>query len=62
MHIIIADPAINRNIHMLEAEGAAGRIRFEVEAYPMPSNPKTSALAAYSIVNFVRTGSGAVVL
>jgi len=56
---LVADPGIERNVHRVEAESTAGTIRFEVEARSIPSNPKTSAMAAYSIVNFLQTGSGA---
>ena len=57
---LVADPTIERNVHRVEAESTAGTIRFEVEARSIPSNPKTSAMAAYSIVNFLQTCSGAV--
>jgi aspartate dehydrogenase len=59
---LIADPGIDRNIHVLEAEGAAGRIRFESEGYAMASNPKTSVMTAFSIVSFLRTGAGSLAL
>ncbi|MCL4137082.1 UNVERIFIED_CONTAM: hypothetical protein GTU68_041004 [Idotea baltica] len=45
-----ADPAIDRNIHEVEAQGAFGRFRFEIEGDPLPDNPKSSALAAMSVV------------
>lgn len=57
---LVADPGIERNVHRVEAESNAGTIRFEVEARSIPSNPKTSAMAAYSIVNFLQTRSGAI--
>ena len=57
---LVADPGIERNMHRIEAESAAGTIMFEVEARSLPSNPKTSAMAAYSIVSFLQTRSGAV--
>ncbi len=47
---LIADPGVNRNIHHIEAEGAFGRLEIDVEAEPSPNNPKTSHLAALSIV------------
>ena len=56
---LLADPGIERNVHRVEAESTAGAITFEVEARSIPSNPKTSAMAAYSIVNFLQTRSGA---
>lgn len=47
---LIADPSVSRNIHRIEAEGGFGRLTVEVEAEPSPNNPKTSHLAALSIV------------
>ncbi|MTD31957.1 aspartate dehydrogenase [Planomicrobium sp. YIM 101495] len=47
---IIADPEITRNTHTIEAEGVFGRMQLQVENNPMPSNPKTSLLAALSIL------------
>ncbi|MDN7246299.1 aspartate dehydrogenase [Planococcus shenhongbingii] len=47
---VIVDPAIERNTHTIEAEGNFGRMQLQVENNPMPSNPKTSLLAALSIL------------
>ncbi|MBT5239601.1 MAG: aspartate dehydrogenase [Rhodospirillaceae bacterium] len=47
---LIADPGVTRNIHHIEAEGAFGRLEIDVQAEPSPNNPKTSHLAALSIV------------
>ena len=47
---VIVDPAIERNTHIIEAEGDFGRMQLQVENNPMPSNPKTSLLAALSIL------------
>ena len=47
---LIADPGVSRNIHRIEAEGRFGRLTVEVEAEHSPDNPKTSHLAALSIV------------
>lgn len=47
---LIADPSITRNIHEIEAEGDFGKCKFEIECNPMPSNPRTSALAAMSVI------------
>lgn len=56
---LVAAPGLKRNVHRIEAGGPAGTITFEVEARSAPSNPRTSLLAAHSIVNFLETGSGA---
>ncbi|MBI4313957.1 MAG: aspartate dehydrogenase [Candidatus Omnitrophica bacterium] len=45
---IIADPAIRRNIHEIEATGAFGRLNFRMENLPSKQNPKTSVLAVFS--------------
>ncbi|MGK7379168.1 aspartate dehydrogenase [Planococcus sp. 1R117A] len=47
---VIVDPAVERNTHTIEAEGDFGRMQLQVENNPMPSNPKTSLLAALSIL------------
>jgi aspartate dehydrogenase len=47
---LIADPGVTRNIHHIEAEGAFGRLEVDVQAEPSPDNPKTSYLAALSII------------
>ncbi|WP_221563062.1 aspartate dehydrogenase [Alkalihalobacillus sp. TS-13] len=47
---IIADPKVEKNIHLIEAMGAFGRVEVMVENDPMPDNPKTSYLAALSVL------------
>lgn len=47
---LIADPGISKNIHEIVAQGAFGSFRMEIEGSALASNPKTSALAAMSIV------------
>lgn len=47
---VIVDPAIERHSHTIEAEGGVGRMELQVENNPMSSNPKTSLLAALSIL------------
>jgi aspartate dehydrogenase len=51
---LIADPGIQRNIHRVSAHGAFGRFALELENFPLPGNPKTSALAACSLVCAIR--------
>jgi aspartate dehydrogenase len=50
---LIADPAVTRNTHRLYASGEFGELDVTVAAHALKSNPKTSALAAYSIVRAV---------
>ena len=47
---LIADPAARGNQHEVEAEGAFGTLRFQVTGTPLAENPKTSSLAAYSLL------------
>ena len=47
---IWADPDIQTNIHEILAEGEFTRISTRVESMPDPANPKTSLLAAQSII------------
>lgn len=47
---LLADPGISRNIHEIEAEGDFGTFRFSIEGNPLPSNPRTSSLAAMSVI------------
>jgi aspartate dehydrogenase len=47
---LIADPNARGNEHQIEAEGRFGSLRFGVINAPLPDNPKTSSLAAYSLL------------
>ncbi|MUV36875.1 Aspartate dehydrogenase [Lentibacillus sp. JNUCC-1] len=47
---IIADPAIENNIHTIDIKGEFGEARFSVTNHPLKENPKTSHLAAMSIL------------
>ncbi|WP_137389806.1 aspartate dehydrogenase [Rhodoligotrophos defluvii] len=51
---MVADPEADGNMHEIVAEGAFGRLRFEISNRPMPDNPKTSWLAALSAEQAVR--------
>ncbi len=55
-----ADPAIEQTSHVIEAEGAAGRYRFEMSNKPSPTNPRSSGVVAWSVVRALidRCGSG----
>lgn len=56
---IIVDPDIERNTHTIEAEGTFGRMELQVENNPMPGNPKTSLLAALSILSVLENRGSA---
>ncbi|MEA3255078.1 MAG: aspartate dehydrogenase [Candidatus Altiarchaeota archaeon] len=57
---IIADPAIDKNIHEIQVKGAFGEFKVRVENLPSPENPKTSYLAALSAIATLKTISEAV--
>ena len=56
--VLQADPSVTRNTHCVHATGAFGDLVVEVSAAPLANNPKTSALAALSIVRAVRNDAG----
>lgn len=47
---LIADPNVSENIHEVRANGAFGRFSFEIRGHALPDNPRSSALAAMSVV------------
>ena len=47
---LIADPHIEQNIHQVEVVGDFGEANFSIKNNPLPENPKTSYLAAMSIL------------
>lgn len=51
---VIADPAVDRNVHQVEAEGDFGLLRFEIRNIPSESNPKTGRIVAMSIISTLR--------
>jgi len=50
---LIADPTIVANIHEIHAEGTFGQLEFHISGKPLPGNPRSSALAAMSVVDTV---------
>jgi aspartate dehydrogenase len=51
---VIADPAVDRNVHLIEAEGAFGSLSFEIRNIPSETNPRTGRIVAMSIVSTLR--------
>tara|TARA_B100000131_G_scaffold289990_1_gene302413 strand:+ start:1858 stop:2649 length:792 start_codon:yes stop_codon:yes gene_type:complete len=47
---LLADNTISKNIHELEISGDFGKSFFKIEGLSLPDNPKSSALAAMSVV------------
>ena len=48
---LIADPNISENIHEVQATGDFGSFSFEIRGHALPDNPRSSALAAMSVVS-----------
>lgn len=48
---LIADPEISENIHEIRATGDFGSFSFEIRGHSLPDNPRSSALAAMSVVS-----------
>jgi len=51
---IISDPTVRKNSHSIEATGSFGKLSLQVENDPMPNNPKTSYLAALSVLSVLK--------
>ena len=50
---LIADPNVDQNIHEVVATGEFGEFSFEIRGHALRDNPKSSALAAMSVVSRV---------
>lgn len=50
---LIADPTITQNIHEVTATGDFGSFTFTIQGNGLPTNPKSSALTAMSVVNAI---------
>lgn len=55
---LIADPHIEKNIHHMEVAGDFGEAVFTIQNNPLPENPKTSYLAAMSILGTLKRING----
>lgn len=51
---LIADPAVTANVHEIQASGDFGSFSFRIEGRALPDNPRSSALAAMSVVAAIR--------
>ncbi len=51
---VIADPALERNMHEVVAHGAFGELRFEIRGVPSEDNPRTGRIVAMSVVRTLR--------
>ena len=51
---VVADPHAERNVHRIEAKGTFGDLSVELKLHPSPTNPKTTYLAALSLVRLIK--------
>ena len=59
---LVADPAGTQNTHHLKAEGAFGTMDVSIQNNPAPDNPKTSHMAALSVLRAIENLDQAIVL
>jgi aspartate dehydrogenase len=59
---LVADPDAPGNVHEIEAEGAAGGFAIALQGKPSRANPKTSALAALSVVRALLNQTAMIVI
>lgn len=59
---LIADPTATRNRHELRAHGAFGDLEVIIANNPLPTNPKTSAMAALSLVRSIENRVSSIVI
>ena len=59
---LIADPAVRENIHEVHASGAFGTLSFRVAGKTLPDNPRSSALAAMSVIAILEQQQASVVI
>jgi len=58
---LIADPDIAENIHEIEAGGDFGSFTFQIRGHSLPDNPRSSALAAMSVISKLAQESQSIV-
>lgn len=46
--VVVAEPGLERNTHVITAKGVSGEIAITLRNVPSPDNPKTAWLACYS--------------
>ena len=59
---VVADPAIERNLHQVHAEGTFGTLSFEIRNVPSATNARTAQLVAMSAVRALLQRRSSVVI
>lgn len=59
---LIADATIQQNIHEVTAEGDFGQFQFQISGNALPGNPRSSALAAMSVISKLDQITGRITL
>jgi aspartate dehydrogenase len=55
---ILLDPLVGRNVHLIEAEGDFGSLRFEMQPLPRSESPRGGKLVAMSVLHeLIKQGS-----
>lgn len=57
---LIADPDVTGNIHEIHASGTFGTFSFRIEGKALPDNPRSSALAAMSVISAIERRRAAI--
>ena len=52
--VLVSDPDLTQNIHEIDASGTAGDVHIVLRNVPSPGNPRTSYLAALSVISALR--------
>jgi aspartate dehydrogenase len=59
---LIADPTVKVNVHQIFAQGEFGELELTMRNLPLVTNPKTSALTVYSLIDVVAKKAQALVI
>jgi aspartate dehydrogenase len=59
---LVADPAAQRNAHVVRAEGAFGNFEIRLENRPLAGNPKTSELTVLAMLRMLENETGRLVI
>jgi aspartate dehydrogenase len=59
---VLADPAVNLSVHEIQAEGAFGKLRFEIENAPIRHVGRGAQLVAMSIIHALQLRSSSLMI